>query len=156
MTIRQMTASNRIPSASGLIAARAAEGSAGSVCRKRGPEPSPQRSSKVSLWIGGAALIAATVIGSKPVTAQDETYAQFATTGSYLDASDELRDGYVAGLVDAIIAFDLLDRSTIHCVSAMRIREIRSHFDLWLRNHPVDWRYSLPTNFRRAARRFCE
>lgn len=86
----------------------------------------------------------------------DDRYYQFANTRSYLSASDTMRTGYVAGLLDSGLAFDLFADATASCLSVMRLREIRAGFDRWLQNHPVDWRFSLPTNFIVAMRDLCE
>lgn len=95
-------------------------------------------------------------IGPAPVLAQDGRYSQFATTQSYLDAPENLRNGYVAGMLDTVIAHGIGEHPINSCVLSMRLQDIRADFDLWLRNRPVDWRYSLPTNFLVAIRGFCE
>lgn len=88
--------------------------------------------------------------------AADERYYQFATTRSYLSASESMRTGYVAGLLDGALAFGLLPEATASCLTVMRLREIRAGFDRWLRNHPAEWRFSLPSNFTIAIRHLCE
>ena len=104
------------------------------------------------------AVFLAMAISMAPMAAKgsDLRYFQFATTQSYLAASEDVRTGYVAGLLDVFLAFDMMSQSTKDCVSVMRLREIRAGFDRWLQNHPVEWRYSLPTNFSSAMHGLCE
>ena len=90
------------------------------------------------------------------VTGSEVRYFQFATTQSYMAASQDLRTGYVAGLVDAFLAFGLVPQSTRDCIAVMRLQEIRANFDRWLQNRPVEWRYSLPSNFSSAMHNLCE
>lgn len=93
---------------------------------------------------------------SAAAAGDDTRYYQFATTQSYLAASETMRTGYVAGLTDSGLAFKIFPESTASCLSVMRLREIRAGFDRWLRNHPVEWRFSLPSNFAIAMRDLCE
>ncbi|NBC32750.1 MAG: hypothetical protein GVY13_08750 [Alphaproteobacteria bacterium] len=93
---------------------------------------------------------------SNQAGAQADRYYQFANTRSYLAASDTMRTGYVAGLMDAALAYGALPDATASCLAVMRLREIRSGFDRWLRNHPAEWRFSLPSNFTIAMRGVCE
>ena len=80
---------------------------------------------------------------------------QFATADSYLAATDDVRDGYVAGLADTLIAFDLAPEWFESCTSRLRLREMRSAFDRWLLNHPAESRFSLPSNFVTAIDSYC-
>ena len=99
----------------------------------------------------GAAL-ALLMLAGGPAQAE---YIQFATADSYLAAADEVRDGYVAGLADTLIAFDLAPEWFQSCTSRLRLREMRSAFDRWLRNHPAESRFSLPSNFVTAIDSYC-
>jgi hypothetical protein len=82
-------------------------------------------------------------------------YVQYATTESYLAAGEAVRDGYVAGLIDTLYAFEAAPEGLGRCVEVMRLREVRAAFDRWLRNHPGEWRYSLPSNFVAAVESMC-
>ena len=129
--------------------------------RKPGLHPSatlcaPRRSRRILKSVLWGALVVATVTAPTTVRGQDGRYFQFATTQSYLAATEDLRNGYVAGLLDTIIALGPVQSPIPGCIETMRLQDIRADFDLWLRNHPVEWRYSLPTNFLIAIRGFCE
>lgn len=101
-----------------------------------------------------AAAVTGAVIAAAAGPARSD-YVQFATTESYLAATESVRDGYVAGLIDALYAFELAPAGLDDCVSVMRLREIRASFDRWLRNHPGEWAYSLPSNFVAAVDDLC-
>jgi|GEM_PF-2016971 len=118
------------------------------VRRRRGPVRRPRAG-------GMAALAAAVAIAWAPGPAAATDYMQFATTESYLAAGDTVRDGYVAGLIDTLYALRAAPEGLDRCVAGMRLREVRALFDRWLRNHPGEWRYSLPSNFVAAVESMC-
>ena len=76
-----------------------------------------------------------------PVPAQ---YVQFATTEIYLAADEAVREAYIAGMVDTLLAHNLAPDWLSECVST-----------LWLRTHPLEHRFSLPTTFVTAMERYC-
>ena len=87
-----------------------------------------------------------------PLPAQ---YVQFATTETYLAATEPVREAYIAGIVDALLANQIAPDWLADCIVSRRLRELRSGFDLWLRANPTEQRFALPTTFVTAMERYC-
>lgn len=107
----------------------------------------------------GAAIVAVVTglglgLGSgAPAAAQ---FIQYGTTRNYLAASEAVRNGYVAGLLDSLYVHGLMPRTLHDCTATLRLAQIRELFDTWLRNHPTQANYSLPSTFTVALEQACQ
>ena len=100
------------------------------------------------------APIVALLLLAGPAQAQ-RSYQQFGTVDSYFSSVEEVRDAYVAGIADALVAFRLAPRSLEECLAQLRVREMRSAFERWFRRNPDDVQFSLPTVFVDALTDYC-
>lgn len=89
----------------------------------------------IVLWMGGPRV----------ALAQDG-YLQFATSTSYLAAGSSIREGYIAGALDSLIAFDQAPGWLVPCIGTMSIFDIRETFDDWLERNRPQRMFSVPTN----------
>ena len=84
--------------------------------------------------------------GGVRVAAAQDGYLQFATSASYLAAGSSIREGYIAGALDSLIAFDLAPEWMVPCVGTMNVSDIRETFDDWLERNRPQRIFSVPTN----------
>ena len=100
--------------------------------------------------VAGALILLIGTAGPAPAQ-----YVQFATTETYLAATEAVREAYIAGIVDALLANEIAPDWLSDCIVSRRLRELRSGFDLWLQANPVEQRFALPTTFVTAMERYC-
>ena len=89
---------------------------------------------------------------SMPATAD---YRQFATTASFLGAPEEVREAYVAGIADALVAHRVAPPWMEACLTQLTVREMRAAFERWLRRNPDEHVFALPTTFAVALDDYC-
>lgn len=85
-------------------------------------------------------------VGGPRVAFAQDGYLQFATSASYLAAGSSIREGYVAGALDTLIALDQAPDWLVPCIGTMRISDIRETFDDWLERNRPQRIFSVPTN----------
>ena len=100
----------------------------------------------------GTLALALVAAGVSPAAAQ---YIQLATTENYVAAEEAVREAYLAGIMDTLMAYDMAPEWLSDCVTSHRLRELRSGFDIWLETHPLEHRFSLPTTFIAAMEHYC-
>ncbi len=103
----------------------------------------------VAALLAGLGLATA---GGVPASAQ---FIQYGSARNYLAAGVAVRDGYVAGLLDSLYVHGLMPRNLYDCTATMRLGQIREIFDTWLRNHPTQQSFSLPSTFTIALEQSC-
>lgn len=119
----------------------------------------PRAAGAARVTRAGAAIAAAVLgmgIGLGPNVPAMAQFIQYATSRNYLAASESVRNGYVAGLLDSLYVQGLMPRPVHDCTATMRLGQIRELFDTWLRNHPSVASDPLPSTFPRALEAACQ
>lgn len=104
-------------------------------------------------WLPCSGLSLALVAAAGPPAIAQ--YVQLATTENYVAAEEAVREAYIAGIMDTLMAYEMAPEWLPECVTSHRLRELRSGFDIWLETHPLEHRFSLPTTFITAMESYC-